>query len=333
VPRRINVISRHLGPWTLRQTPGRTGIWGDCVFEINGRDAAYDGIVVYDDFREPLRFTCPPDAVLFLTGEPPAIKTYHPAFLAQFHAVATPHSDIAHPRVIDSHCGLPWHVGLTAGPAPSVMLDYDQLTAAAPQKTKLLSIVASQRNVTAAHRQRPALVDALKRRFGSEVDVFGREYKAIPDKWGAVAPYRYHVALENSRIANYWTEKLSDTFLGDAFPLYWGCPNLDAYFPSGAWAPINIFDIDAAVRAIERAIEADLYQNSVPARAQARLSVLTRYNFFAVITDLMKAPSASPARPVVLQPESVFRDKWDRKLRKRLQRAVPRVLRPKRWKI
>jgi hypothetical protein len=36
--------------------------------------------------------------------------------------------------------------------------------------------------------------------------------------------------LENSQSPHYWTEKLTDAYLGWAFPLYVGCPNVGDYF-------------------------------------------------------------------------------------------------------
>lgn len=332
--RRINLVSRHLDRWILRQTPGRTGIWDDCEFTVNAREGSFDGVVAYDDFRENLTVECPPEALLFVTGEPPGIKTYHPAFLAQFHRVMTPHSDIPHPRLIDSHCGMPWHIGLSfAGGPPTVNLDHDALTAARPAKTKLLSVIASHRNVTPAHRQRPKLVEALQRHFGSDIEVYGREYQPVADKWDAIAPFRYHIALENGRIANYWTEKLSDSFLGGAFPFYWGAPNADSYFPAASFAAINIFDVDAAIQTIETAIESGAFERSVAAREEARQAVLRRYNFFAVIAAALHHAAPGPGRKTTLRPEAEFRDSWTRLLRKRLRRAVPRALRPQRWKV
>ena len=40
----------------------------------------------------------------------------------------------------------------------------------------------------------------------------------------------FHVALENVRQCNYFTEKLLDCFLTRTVPIYWGCPNIADYF-------------------------------------------------------------------------------------------------------
>src|SRR5437667_94736 len=82
------------------------------------------------------------------------------------------------------------------------------------------------------------------------LDVSGRGIRAIEDKADGILPYRYHVALENSQFPDYWTEKLADAFLGFAHPLYWGCPNLERYFPAQSFTALNIHDPAQAIAAI-----------------------------------------------------------------------------------
>lgn len=40
----------------------------------------------------------------------------------------------------------------------------------------------------------------------------------------------YHIAIENSRNFNYFTEKITDAFTTKTIPLYWGCPNIGDFF-------------------------------------------------------------------------------------------------------
>jgi hypothetical protein len=51
----------------------------------------------------------------------------------------------------------------------------------------------------------------------------------------------YSVAIENSSIPNYFTEKLIDCLITKTIPIYWGCPNIDEYFDTSYW--INVKDI------------------------------------------------------------------------------------------
>ena len=113
------------------------------------------------------------------------------------------------------------------------------------------------------------VVERLVRHFGSRLSRYGRGFKPIPDKAEAILPYRYHITLENSSVKDYWTEKLADAYLGGAYPLYWGCPNLADYFPSDAFTMIDIDDPDTAIATIEKAIDNDYFPKAVkpsPAR-------------------------------------------------------------------
>jgi hypothetical protein len=45
---------------------------------------------------------------------------------------------------------------------------------------------------------------------------------------------QFHLAIENCRIANYFTEKLVDCFVARVVPVYWGAPNIGEFFnPAG----------------------------------------------------------------------------------------------------
>jgi hypothetical protein len=130
--------------------------------------------------------------------------------------------------------------------------------------------------------------------------------------------------LENSSFFHYWTEKLADPFLCWTFPLYWGCPNIEEYFPIGSFARINIYDPENSISVIEQAIDTDMYVRALPALIEARQRVLGEYNFFAVATAQCSPPSTAQPIVIRLRPEHVFRDHWTRKLRHRVKRALPR---------
>jgi hypothetical protein len=316
--------------WPLaRQAPGNALRWGDAEFAINPTGGAFDGCVVYDGLLAETQIDCPPDRSIFIAGEPPSIKYYDAGFLAQFHSVVTCHSDTPHPRKLHRQQGYPWHYGVARTPEGLVARwDYDALTgAAATAKTKLLSVIVSDKTTTAGHRHRRALVARLRAHFGNEIDVFGRGVRDLPDKADGILPYRYHVALENSEFADYWTEKLADSFLGRAHPFYWGCPNVGRYFPQDALTPINIYDPDSAIATIERAIAEQRYEKSVATIETARALVLDTYNLFALAADLTQPLSSAAPSVLHLRPESLYRDSLRKRLSRRLRRAVPRRLR------
>jgi len=41
---------------------------------------------------------------------------------------------------------------------------------------------------------------------------------------------QFHIAIESTKIKNYFTEKLIDAFITKTVPIYWGCPNIGEFF-------------------------------------------------------------------------------------------------------
>jgi hypothetical protein len=85
-------------------------------------------------------------------------------------------------------------------------------------KTKLISIIASGKNMTEGHKLRHRIIE----RFGESFDVFGHGYASIENKETALDTYMYTVVIENSLDRYYFTEKIVDAFLTGTIPIYWG---------------------------------------------------------------------------------------------------------------
>ncbi len=93
-------------------------------------------------------------------------------------------------------------------------------------KTKLISIIASDKRQTVGHRLRHEIID----RFPGKIDVFGRGYKPIPNKIEALRDYCYSIVIENERSSGWFTEKLIDCLQTGTIPLYYGAPDMLEYF-------------------------------------------------------------------------------------------------------
>jgi hypothetical protein len=298
-------VSNNFPHWPLlRQTPASQGIWGNCRFLVNQDVDECDWWVVYEGLMVPEKSRCPKSHTIFITGEPKSVKNYDPDFLRQFGTVITSQREIGHPRVLYQHTALPWHVGINRD-SETVTFRFDDLRILGSfPKTKIASVVCSSQTTTAGHIQRIRFIEKLKSRLGADVDIYGRGFNPIADKWDAIAPYKYHIVLENSRYAHYWSEKIADAFLAYAFPIYHGAPNLGEYFPSGSFAPIDLTDPDAALATVERVICDEVFERSLKHLASARDLVLTKYNLFAMLAELCsrKADSSS-ATWIELSPE------------------------------
>ena len=281
----------------IRQTPGQAGLWGECRFFINEDVDECDFWVVYDDVLRPETTRCPPGNTLLITGEPPSVKTYSPRFLNQFARVLTCHRGMKHPNVIHSQQALPWHL---------LNKTYDELAfLPAPQKTKNLSVISSDKAFTEGHRLRLEFVQRLKQDMGDGLDYFGKGVR-VP-KWDGTAAYKYSIVIENSCYADYWTEKLADAFLVETYPFYYGCPNVSDYFSKNAYTAIDIRDYDSAREAIVEAMKHNLYEETVDARRYAKEQILNQYNLFPVIEKFTLAGNyALPPAPLCIQPDNSF---------------------------
>lgn len=325
---RVKVSSGSHDP-ILRQTPGRLGVWDDVQFYTGDYAAGpFDCWIVFDSLARDTRALCSSGRVVFVPWEPPSIRAYHPRFLEQFSAVITFRDDIKHRNRIQSHPLLPWWIGTSGGhQGKKVVRDYDALKAVSFQnKERAVSVVCSDKTITEDHRRRLHFIHALKERLGEQLQVFGpgfREWpEKWPDKWDQIAPFQYHLALENSAHRDYWTEKVADAFLGGAFLLYWGCPNLREYFPNNSFHEVNRDDPKAAAASVAKLLDGNHYEMAKPAIANARNLVLDRYNLFAELSKYVKCNAGGAACNIHLRDESFF-------CRTPLQRAKSAV----RWLI
>lgn len=81
------------------------------------------------------------------------------------------------------------------------------------------------------HHKRLKFVKHLMNEALPEIHVWGYGMRELKNKADAIDPYKYHLAIENHSCDHHWTEKLADAFLGFSLPIYFGCTNLDHYFP------------------------------------------------------------------------------------------------------
>jgi hypothetical protein len=299
----------------LRQTPGGRGIWKECRFVLNEAARECDIWVVLEGLERRERAFVRRGVTVFIALEPPATEGYLPEFLEQFDLVIAAHTDLPHQNVRNEYQGLPWHIGIDRGTRadqyasgkPRLTIDYDRFVAMQPpEKTGLISTIVSTRNFAPGHKARINFVEVLKRELGDALQVFGRGNQPVADKFDAIAPFHYHLALENSAVPHYWSEKLSDGFLGFAYPLYWGCPNIGDYFAVDSLSAVDITRPAEAVAQIKSILQSGLAEARRPALLAARELVLDRYNTFEVIRRACMSLAPRPSRFATLYPGHHF---------------------------
>lgn len=306
-------ISTIYSDWPFaQQTPNKSLCWDNYRFYINNDDIKEcDYWIIYEGLEKAEEINVSASNVLLITAEPPNFKRYSNKFIQQFHTVRCAHKYLKHSNIISSHPALPWHVGRRVRGEKNLSFDlpYDKLIKNIPnKKTGLLSTITSNKSFTSEHRARIEFVKKLESRFVGKLKVYGRGIRDITDKWNAIAPYKYHIVIENGCFEDYWTEKISDAFLANTFPFYIGCPNLKDYFPEGSYMELDINDIEGAYKKIEFAIENNYYEKSSSARSIARDLCLNKYNLFPEIVDWCKKNPVKNKKPLKIYPENVFKE-------------------------
>jgi hypothetical protein len=128
-------------------------------------------------------------------------------------------------------------------------------------KTKLLSIIASDKRQTEGHRLRHASIDVL-RANNIELYAYGRGYNPIDYKLESLKDYAFSLIIENSRSDYYFTEKLMDSFVTGTVPIYWGCPSIGDFFNLDGMIIFN--DVEDLLSKLNL-LSLEQYNNMLPA--------------------------------------------------------------------
>lgn len=284
----------------LRQTPGGGGRWGDFTFRIVpsqglnrgvARVMGDDWLVVYDDPHDPVETDVPRSRRVIVVTEPPGVKTYHTGFLGQFGVMLAPFPVAGFEgRFVQTDVGLPWHIGLDfsnpLSPVPSRWTFEELERMEMGDKQHVLSAVVSTKTTLPRHRRRVEFVQALADRMGGSFRLFGRGFTPVDDKAEAILPFSHHLVIENNTEDSFYTEKISDSFLGWALPIFSGCKNIHSYFPKESMV---CFDLDAA-DAIDQVIDAfnaTIDAHRVASIREGRRRVMYRSNIFARLSDIL----------------------------------------------
>ncbi len=289
----VRIIKNWSEPDIMRQTPGGTGLWNNVQFTTEPVESC-DYLIILNYSQKPLVVNCPEENVWAFMQEPYVedITNWVMSDHGQYAKVIT-HSPVsADERYLRSQTCLPWHVNMS----------YDKLVQLAiPQKTKMLSLITSNKARYPGHKERMVFIEHLMSRLDIPVDLFGRGINPIEDKWQGLAEYKYSLAIENSCASDYWTEKIADCFLTYTLPIYYGCTNIGSYFPEGSYITIDIRNPADALQSIKRILEDDPWEARLPLIEEARDLVLNKYQLFPFVADRIERQTQKKA-PVFIMP-------------------------------
>ncbi len=295
-----------------------TNIVGNCQFFVNEDidDADY-WFVVEEPNPNDTSCRVPAERVFFLCAEtcwPPNYYEDSPsrlAYLAQFSQVFTCHG-VYLPNVTYTLPFLPWMINSNHG--SSIYSDHGRnfsffRALQNIEKTRFLSVFCSAQELTPSHRMRLKFVERIKDHFGDRIDWFGNGINPVKAKWEGIAPYKYTLVLENQSSPNVITEKIFDAYLGLAFPIYWGAPNIGDYFPERSLVALDIKDLRRSIFVIEDLLARDPYESVHSELLNAKDRVVNELNFINRILRLVEQYGVLPPERrerIVIRPKDAL---------------------------
>jgi hypothetical protein len=163
-------------------------------------------------------------------------------------------------------------------------------------KTKTFSTIISDKYVLPGHIKRVNFVHYIESVNPDFIDIYGqckslnfKNYKGeLPylNKDASIEPYKYSFAAENSSEYNYFTEKIIDCILSECLCFYWGCPNIDEYFPN-AFIRLELNDFEKDYQLIVDSINNNEWEKRLPFMRQAKQKILNQYQIFPTIEKVI----------------------------------------------
>ena len=276
----VRIVKDWDWPDLMRQTPGGKGLWDGIRFTCDPVDECDVLVMLNNRMKTDVAVCCPRENIWAIMQEPyvRGFNDWMAEGLESYAKVFSHYRPEKTDKFVVSHPALPWHVNRT----------FDELVHAdVPEKRKPLSWIVGNVADIPGHFRRLAFLKHIQRKESIPIDLYGKAVRFIDDKWDGLAPYRYSLAVENSRSTDYWTEKFADCILAWSVPLYDGCVNLEAYFPPGSFIRIDVTKPEKTIAQIKDILEHDQWESHLPALEEARKLILRKYQLFPYLTSLI----------------------------------------------
>lgn len=269
----------------------------DSSFQLQGiefgfnstEDIIWDIVAIYGFDVKWDNIKCRKGNVVFFAPEPPFMFPMQMSFLSQFdHIISCNPGNIHSQNHLIQQC-LNWHYAISHKDGYA-KYDFESYCKLAPVKTKNISLIMSSKKMMPGHNRRMKIYERLRSDFGDSIDYFGHGINPVVYKEEGIAPYRFHICMENSSIPDYWTEKISDSFIGKAIPIYSGCTNLSKYFGDTGYFQFDIDNYNSLKSIILEILKDPIYvyDNNYKAMMDCRNLLFNRYNIFPFILSFFE---------------------------------------------
>ena len=302
----------------FRQTPNNDGIWEDIQFTFEDIERC-DYLIVCNRPPYDLKVNCPEGHKWLISMEPP-IEEY--SFCVNsfkyFDKIFTQRQNPVTKNLIFTHGSLPWHIDVD-------YKDLMNLDIGTSQQLERISFVTSNLRTTEGHRRRQKFFDFMRNQNMIEIDYYGRGINEVENKFDALYPYKYSIAIESCSYDNYWTEKLADCFLSWTMPIYYGAPNITDYFPKESIIMIDLSNPNDSINTIMKALHEDKWSRNLEYLKIARDLVLNKYQFFPrMVSEIKNNKKFTGKNNEVFIPSNLAPWEVDRTIIERLYNKIKR---------
>lgn len=270
-------IARYFSyPEIKKQTPNNSFEWKGFVFTEEDIDEC-DYLVILEYPKEDFSIKVNRNNIIHICMEPPNEISKYRQYANKNISVNINQLDIKKNNTL-SHGALPWHISKNYDYL--VSLSNDKLT----KKNKIVWVTSNQKS-SRGHIKRMHFLDNIKDL--PFVDIYGRGIKPIEDKWDVLKGSKYAIAYENYMDDYYWSEKIVDCFLSYNMPIYFGCKNIDDFFPKNSFIRIDPKDkhINLFLKEI---IQSKRWEDNIEGIIRARELILNKYQLFPFLVNLIK---------------------------------------------
>ena len=269
-------------PDVLDQTPNRLGVFNNCRFTIFNQNniaelpSEADAVIILNTPFTEIKIKTHKELTFLVSQEATSDRyQWHKNSFHHFAEVYTQWT-VNKKNIIPSHGFLTWYIDK----------NYDELLSVninKKQRTDKVAYIGNKEAILSGQVKRNNFVEALNQAFSSHkniaVDLIGKTYNnPIDNKFDCLNQYKYGLAIENTLVDHYWTEKLSDIFLAGCLPFYIGPKNIVDYFSKEAIIQLDYESVENSIQIIEQAIENNEYEKRLESINIARNKILHDYN-------------------------------------------------------
>jgi len=267
-------IARYFSyPDLKRQTPNESLIWQGITFTEDDIDEC-DYLVILEYPEKDFSIRVDKTKIIHICMEPPNEMSKYRQYANKNIGLNINQLDIKKGNML-SHGALPWHIDK----------NYDFLVALKAKdllKNNKIVWVTSNQKSSKGHIKRMAFLEKIKPL--PFIKLYGRGINPIDDKWNALKTAKYAIAYENYQNNYYWTEKIVDSYLSYAMPLYFGCDKIEDYFPKDSFIRLDPNDKHINLF-LNELVKSNKWEENINSIIKARELILNRYQLFPFLVD------------------------------------------------